>query len=435
MKRYLFILTLVCVVALFVGNSAADADGLIFMTAASFVATQHTDLGTPLGGLGFDPVAEKVEILARYTPNASRPLTIFEFEGAQASFGSFIDDFTNSIFSGPEDAFPAITVDSVHGVAYFLQDQRTRIVINPRHLNPRNPPANDFVDFIVNETGPAGITYDERNDTLIILLHSDSTNSGQQLIRTPFNSGIILSRTPLDATLAIDRDSEVTLNPTTGNYFVSVGSQVFEVAPNGIKTGRSFSSPNGQKVMGMEFGADNQVVILELDGTVSLGTLGMTAVTIDIKQGRAKRLETTNAKVTIAGMFADSSLTALDIGGSTMTITSVLNEVGVELVAGASLPLTLEARPGSDVDGATFETPGGARPRVRVDMSHRGQGVVSVRLVVEFAPSRKPTTCVGTPHTTQLTTSFHLDPAQVSVTTTRPWQCLAGDSHLRVPVP
>ena len=68
MKRYLFILTLVCVVALFVGNCAADADGLIFMTAASFVATQHTDLGTPLGGLGFDPVAEKVEILARYTP-------------------------------------------------------------------------------------------------------------------------------------------------------------------------------------------------------------------------------------------------------------------------------------------------------------------------------------------------------------------------------
>jgi hypothetical protein len=114
---------------------------------------------------------------------------------------------------------------------------------------------------------------------------------------------------------------------------------------------------------------------------------------------------------------------------------SVLNEVGVELVAGASLSLTLEARPGSDVDGATFETPGGARPRVRVDMSHRGQGVVSVRLVVEFAPSRRPTTCVGTPHTTQLTTSFHLEPAQVSVTTTRPWQCLAGDSHLRVPVP
>jgi hypothetical protein len=118
-----------------------------------------------------------------------------------------------------------------------------------------------------------------------------------------------------------------------------------------------------------------------------------------------------------------------------VTITSVLNEAGVELVAGASLPLALVARPGSDADGATFETPGGARPKVRVDLSQRSEDVVSFRLVVEFAPSQKPTMCQGTPRTTALTTSFQLDPGAVSVTTTRPWQCSAGDSQLRVPMP
>ena len=99
-----------------------------------------------------------------------------------------------------------------------------------------------------------------------------------------------------------------------------------------------------------------------------------TEVAIDITQGRAERLGTTNGKVTIEGQLADVSLTDLDLGASTVTITSVLNEAGVELVAGASLPLTLEARPGSDADGAIFETPGGARPKVRVDMSRREEG-------------------------------------------------------------
>jgi hypothetical protein len=85
-------------------------------------------------------------------------------------------------------------------------------------------------------------------------------------------------------------------------------------------------------------------------------------------------LGTTNAKVTIEGQFADSSLMDLDLGASTVIIISVLNEAGVELVAGASLPLPLAARRGSDADGAAFETPGGARPKVRVHMSRREGG-------------------------------------------------------------
>jgi hypothetical protein len=151
-------------------------------------------------------------------------------------------------------------------------------------------------------------------------------------------------------------------------------------------------------------------------------------------KGRAERLGTTNAKVALEGQFADASLTDIDLGASTVMIISVLNEAGVELVADASLPLTLEPRPGGDADGATFETPGTARPKVRLDMSHRGEGVVSFWLVVEFAPSQKPVSCAGTPRTTALTTSFRIDPGPVSVTMTQPWECLSGDSQLRVPV-
>jgi hypothetical protein len=163
----------------------------------------------------------------------------------------------------------------------------------------------------------------------------------------------------------------------------------------------------------------------------------MEGVTIAIKQGRAERLGTANAKVTLEGRLTGASLADVDLGASTLTITSILNEVGVELVAGDDLPITLEPRPGSDADGATFETPGGARPKVRVDLSHRRKGVVSFRLVLEFAPSQPPASCAGTPRTTALTTSFQLDPGSgpISITTTQPWQCLAGDSQLRVPVP
>jgi hypothetical protein len=184
-----------------------------------------------------------------------------------------VQDFHNFFFFGPESAFPAITYDSVHGVAYFLEDQKIRIVISPRNVNPRNPLPNNSTDFIVSETGPAGITYDERDDTLIVLLRSDGTNSGQQLIRIPYNSGTVIERTPIDATLAIDSNSEIALDPTTGNYFISVGAQIFEITPDGLTTGRFFYPPNGLMVMGMEFGAGNKFFVFEADGTVSRGTL------------------------------------------------------------------------------------------------------------------------------------------------------------------
>ena len=156
---------------------------------------------------------------------------------------------------------------------------------------------------------------------------------------------------------------------------------------------------------------------------------------VQAAKGRAERLGTANAKVTLEGRLTGAPLADLNLGASTVTITSILNEAGVELVAGANLPLTFAAHSGSDADGATFGTPGAAHPKFRVDLSHRGEDTVSFRLVVEFAPSQKPALCEGTPRTTELTTSFQLDPGPISVTTTEPWQCMAGDSQLRVPVP
>jgi hypothetical protein len=141
-------------------------------------------------------------------------------------------------------------------------------------------------------------------------------------------------------------------------------------------------------------------------GICDIGAIEFQEVKIAIQQGRAEQLGTTNAKVTLAGQLADASLIDLDLGSSTVTITSILNEAGVELVAAGNPPITLKARPGSDADGATFETPGGARPKVRVDISHRDEEVVSVRLVAEFAASRRPAMCTETPRTTELTTSF-----------------------------
>jgi hypothetical protein len=170
-------------------------------------------------------------------------------------------------------------------------------------------------------------------------------------------------------------------------------------------------------------------------GICDIGAIEFREATLNVQQGRAERLGTTNAKVMLTGQLADASVADLDLGASTVTITSILNEAGVELVAGANLPLTLTARSGSDADGATFETPGGTRPKVRVEMSRRGEEVVSVRLVVEFAPSQKPDACAGSPRTTELTTTFQIDPGPVSATTTQPWQCLANDSQLGVPVP
>jgi hypothetical protein len=162
---------------------------------------------------------------------------------------------------------------------------------------------------------------------------------------------------------------------------------------------------------------------------------GPTTVALAIASARAEKLGTANAKVTIQGNMTDPSLADLDLGASTVAITSVVNEDGQELVARASLPRTLVTRPGSDADGATYETPTGARPKMRLDMTQRGGGRVDFRLVVEFAPSLKPAGCAGTPRTTEVTTSFQIDPDLFSATVTRPWQCLSGDGQLRVPVP
>ena len=86
----------------------------------------------------------------------------------------------------------------------------------------------------------------------------------------PRDSGTILSRTPVDPSLVITEQSEIVLDPNSGTYLISVGPEMFEVAPDGSRTGRSMFSPRGQDVKGMEFGDDGKFFLLEGDGTLSL---------------------------------------------------------------------------------------------------------------------------------------------------------------------
>ena len=82
-----------------------------FSESASFNVTQNSDLATPFGGMGFDPGTDVVSILARYVPNATNPLTIFEFDGTQMNFGNFIRDFSCCFFTSQN--ITSITMSSL----------------------------------------------------------------------------------------------------------------------------------------------------------------------------------------------------------------------------------------------------------------------------------------------------------------------------------
>ena len=69
-------------------------------------------------------------------------------------------------------------------------------------------------------------------------------------------------------------------------------------------------------------------------------------------KGRAGRLGTANAKATLEERWTGAPFANVVLRASTVTITSILNDGGVELVAADDLPMTLEARRGSDANGA-----------------------------------------------------------------------------------
>lgn len=152
-------------------------------------------------------------------------------------------------------------------------------------------------------------------------------------------------------------------------------------------------------------------------------------------EGKAEKLGTTNAKVTLSrGEFTYSGDIG-DLSKSTIAVNKVLNEAGVELIKG--LPIALHARRGSKANGAIFQSPDGARPKFWMEIKNRdpGKRPLEFSLLVEFANNRVPALCSGTPRKTNLTTSFTILPAGIEVTTIQGWECKNRDSQLAVKVP
>jgi len=141
----------------------------------------------------------------------------------------------------------------------------------------------------------------------------------------------------------------------------------------------------------------------------------------------------TGAKVGMVEKFTLSGF--VDLGASTLTIQSLLDEPGgaSELVNGLGgvdlLPLTLAALPGGKPNYAIFETPSGALPKVRVEMQTKGQNIYDwlLRLERTTIPAFPQRCTGGSRPTTSLATSFTIDDGvnpPVEVSTVKPWRCL-----------
>ena len=149
--------------------------GLNFIPDKAFNVTTSTSvIASPFAGMNYDEVVNEINVLARYIPFGNT-LKAFRFSGNDSSFGTFLAFLSYN--TSPN--FPDITQDQINGASYFLQDQTTRIVINPRPF-ARGPTTDP--DYIINTTGASGITFDEQTGKLLILLYTTAGNGGQSIM-------------------------------------------------------------------------------------------------------------------------------------------------------------------------------------------------------------------------------------------------------------
>lgn len=148
-------------------------------------------------------------------------------------------------------------------------------------------------------------------------------------------------------------------------------------------------------------------------------------------KGDAEKLGSANAKVTFERGFTFAG-TLGDLRQTTLTIDHVVTEAGLNLVAGAQLPLVLSPSRGGKATGVLFRTPDGGRPKFTAELKSKGAGLFTLRLVLEFADSIPPAFCAGTPPTTNITTRVIVrSPTEtVPVTSTLAWKCVAGGTEL-----
>jgi hypothetical protein len=148
-------------------------------------------------------------------------------------------------------------------------------------------------------------------------------------------------------------------------------------------------------------------------------------------KGDAEKLGSANAKVTLERTFTFAGGLG-DLRQTTLTIDHVVTEAGLNLVAGAQLPLLLSPSRGGKATGVIFRTAEGARPKVVAELKAKGNGLFTLRLVLEFADSIPPAFCAGSPPTTNITTRVIVrsPTATVPVTSTLAWKCVAGGTEL-----
>ena len=138
-----------------------------------------------------------------------------------------------------------------------------------------------------------------------------------------------------------------------------------------------------------------------------------------------------NASIGISGKFSFPG--KLNFGKATLTLTSLLNEEGTELVRGADgeqlLPLTLTRNRKGKGHSVIFKTSphkkGSKKVGVRVRLSTRN-GRLKLNLRVRRAVIETPQLCRGTPATTAWEMRFRVDDGNnepVEIKTMQEWQC------------
>jgi hypothetical protein len=110
--------------------------------------------------------------------------------------------------------------------------------------------------------------------------------------------------------------------------------------------------------------------------------------------------------VTITGAFTLDEPLDLSAAGAQATIVRLLDEGGVELVAGAPFTLTADSR--NSTRAATYSSPAGALPAVRLTLGARAGGTrYTFRLEVSGATITVPASCLLPP--VPLTLEFAID--------------------------
>jgi hypothetical protein len=143
---------------------------------------------------------------------------------------------------------------------------------------------------------------------------------------------------------------------------------------------------------------------------------------VSARSGRALKLGSGRPNGSVQLAFTAAVSHALDLSRARVRLHHVLAEAGRELVGGLSDQALELRQEEAAADRATFETPAGVSPKVRVSLQVR-QGVLEGTVRVDQAVLGRPQLCDGTTQVeSELVVSDGLHPA-MRVQLQEPWVC------------